>query len=203
MRLVQSPEDRFMQMVSTEPMSGCWLWLGHSDKAGYGYFAITRSKNVMAHRWSYEHFIEPIPEGFEIHHKCGCPTCVNPRHLQALTSRQHMLTKPDSCCTLNALKTHCIHGHEFTPENTIIDKLGRKCKACVHATSRRLREKKANKKGRTVGLPHKERTHCPKGHEYTPENIYWTKGNGKGRGCLTCRRASALARYYAKRNSAL
>lgn len=27
-------------------------------------------------------------------------------------------------------KTHCAHGHEYTPENTVIDGRGRKCLAC-------------------------------------------------------------------------
>lgn len=30
----------------------------------------------------------------------------------------------------NALKTHCRHRHEFTPENTIITRDGRQCRTC-------------------------------------------------------------------------
>ena len=40
-----------------------------------------------------------------------------------------------------------------------------------------------------------ERTHCPQGHEYTPENIY---GDAKHRTCKTCAIARARARYKAK-----
>lgn len=40
-------------------------------------------------------------------------------------------------------------------------------------------------------------THCPQGHEYSPENTYRRPG-GKGRDCLACRRA-ASARTAARR----
>jgi hypothetical protein len=37
-----------------------------------------------------------------------------------------------------------------------------------------------------------KKTHCPKGHAYTPENTSIRKrGNGISRGCRTCARASA------------
>jgi len=39
------------------------------------------------------------------------------------------------------------------------------------------------------------KTHCPKGHEYTPENTYRSPGR---RGCRACNRA-AVARYKASR----
>lgn len=41
-------------------------------------------------------------------------------------------------------------------------------------------------------------THCPQGHEYTPENTYWFPGGTK-RKCRTCRRegeARALGRKF-------
>lgn len=41
-------------------------------------------------------------------------------------------------------------------------------------------------------------THCPRGHEYTPENTYM---GGSGRTCRTCKRARAKAHYEANRES--
>ena len=38
------------------------------------------------------------------------------------------------CTTGQANKTHCKHGHEFTAENTRLDKKGhRRCKTCAAA----------------------------------------------------------------------
>lgn len=43
----------------------------------------------------------------------------------------------------NKNKTHCKRGHEFTPENTLIRKDGRECRACVKV---RYAEKRAHLK---------------------------------------------------------
>ncbi|RGP48440.1 hypothetical protein AWH04_13235 [Rhodococcus erythropolis] len=45
------------------------------------------------------------------------------------------------------LKTHCIHGHEYTPENTIIKKrsgvpIGKGCRACHYAANERSVQRK-------------------------------------------------------------
>jgi hypothetical protein len=37
----------------------------------------------------------------------------------------------DTFAARNAAKTHCKHGHEFTPENTVARRDGRRrCRAC-------------------------------------------------------------------------
>lgn len=77
--------------------SGCWAWTGALTEKGYGTFwsggyydeARQSPKMVRAHRWSYEHFVGPIPEGKIIDHKCHTKRCVNPhpKHLQPTTHR--------------------------------------------------------------------------------------------------------------------
>jgi hypothetical protein len=66
-------EDRYMP----EPNTGCWLWIGGWDSDGYGMIG----KKTKAHRYSYETFVGPIPEGLHVCHKCDTPCCVNPQHL--------------------------------------------------------------------------------------------------------------------------
>lgn len=52
------------------------------------------------------------------------------------------------------------------------------------------------------GAQNRAKTHCPRGHEYTPENTYYRSGNGtqrRGRNCRACgaivtRRRKAEAR---------
>lgn len=63
----------------------CWGWTG-SDRGGYGAFrhnGITYS----AHRFAYEHFIGPIPDGHYVLHKCDNPSCSNPEHLFTSTQK--------------------------------------------------------------------------------------------------------------------
>lgn len=54
---------------------------------------------------------------------------------------------------------------------------------------------------RSAGLPSAERTHCPKGHEYTPENTLFHKRRPPrtvGRECRTCVLARNSAHRFAR-----
>jgi very-short-patch-repair endonuclease/endogenous inhibitor of DNA gyrase (YacG/DUF329 family) len=71
----------------------CWPWLSTvHPKTGFGYI-FEHPKLRTAHRFAYEHFVGPIPDGREVGHACctdDCSTpgdgdphrsCVNPRHV--------------------------------------------------------------------------------------------------------------------------
>lgn len=72
--------ERFWSFICPEPNSGCWLWMGCTDKDGYGLLRVD-GQNVRAHRFSYEEFVGPIGDGLLMCHKCDIPSCVNPDHL--------------------------------------------------------------------------------------------------------------------------
>lgn len=58
----------------------------------------------------------------------------------ALASRERAAGRPMQ--KLNRDKTHCKHGHEFTPANTIIRPNGsRNCRACMGEAQRRYKER--------------------------------------------------------------
>jgi len=110
--------------------SGCWLWTGALGLHGYGRFKVSGAIGLPAHRVVYEAFREPIPDGHVLHHVCERKLCVNPDHLQVMSATEH------NALTQRA-KTHCPHGHEYTPENTIRWADGkRRCKACDRARNR-------------------------------------------------------------------
>lgn len=74
---------RFLDQV--EKTYGCWLWRGSVHaKNGYGYFTF-RSRNMLAHRFSFEAHIGPIPDGKVLDHMCRVRNCVNPAHLDLVT----------------------------------------------------------------------------------------------------------------------
>lgn len=109
-------EERFWAKV--EKARKCWLWTGAHSPVGYGQFWVGPGRKWMpAHRFAYEYFVAPIPAGLEVDHLCRNPPCVNPAHLEVVTSRENVL-RSDGVAAKNGAKTHCINGHEFTPENT-------------------------------------------------------------------------------------
>lgn len=84
---------RFMENVTkVDAETGCWLWQGARTEKGYGQFTIG-SERVRAHRMSYELFRGPLPEDTEVDHVCRNPSCVNPAHLQAVTTRENARRK--------------------------------------------------------------------------------------------------------------
>lgn len=127
-RVVHDDEARFWTYVA-QGLGGCLLWIGAIDEHGYGRFGLGL-RAVLAHRWAYERFVGAVPDGLEPDHLCRTPGCVNPEHLELVTHRANVL-RGDSPAAVNARKTHCDYGHEFTPENTAITPRGhRRCREC-------------------------------------------------------------------------
>jgi hypothetical protein len=165
---------RFMTKFHRE--GECWVWHASKNNDGYGSFAWSHKKTTRAHRVSYEHFREAIPEGMVTDHLCRNRACVNPLHLEIVTAKENTM-RGQSPVAKNAGKTSCKHGHPFSEENTYRIGGERACIAC-----RDVAAKKYHKK---AYVPH-ARTHCKRGHEYTPENTKPRRGNPKVRACITC-----------------
>ncbi len=119
---------RFWNKVAFEPMSGCWLWTGATLVNGYGQ-CLMRDKVRYVHRLSYEEHVEAIPQKLVIDHLCRQRCCVNPEHMEVVTSRENTL-RGVGTSAVNARRTHCKHGHPFDAENTQVTRRGRQCRAC-------------------------------------------------------------------------
>ncbi|MFT9670521.1 HNH endonuclease signature motif containing protein [Streptomyces rhizosphaericola] len=127
-----TPASRFWSRVikagTLAPMLGpCWTWSGYRDRNGYGQFTL-HGRTYPAHRYAYMQLVGPIPAGLVIDHLCRNPSCVNPAHLEPVTHAENMRRSEP------AMRTHCIHGHEFTAANTYYRTPAcdgvRQCRAC-------------------------------------------------------------------------
>lgn len=69
---------------------------------------------------------------------------------------------------------------------------GRSCshRRCCNPAHLRLAARVENSSGSRAahGKKNSRKTHCSRGHEYTPENISWCGPSKKWRGCKECRR---------------
>lgn len=78
-----SAQYRFNALLNKT--ESCWLWLGNvCPFTGYGKFHIRRydgSKEIWAHRASWQLHFGPIPASLNVLHRCDVHSCVRPSHL--------------------------------------------------------------------------------------------------------------------------
>lgn len=131
-RTARFTEADFWQRVQKGP--DCWLWTGKTiqapgKKAMYGVFG-----KRMAHRYSFTLAYEREPVG-EVDHRCRNTMCVNPDHLEDVTSRENRRR-----ASVYEYAGTCMRGHPLSVENTYVTPATghRRCRVCrrLHRSDR-------------------------------------------------------------------
>ncbi|MFI5649963.1 HNH endonuclease signature motif containing protein [Streptomyces anulatus] len=148
LRTYGSTEERLLA-DAVPAWGGCILRTSGIDRDGYSLIREGSGKTRRAHRVAYELLVGPIPSGLHLDHLChtedaSCPggpaclhrRCINPRHLDPVTNAEN------AARSVNARKTHCTNGHEFTAANTRIDRGHRVCRACDRESSLRYKARR-------------------------------------------------------------
>ena len=120
-------EVRFWEKV--KKTETCWIWTAYINKCGYGQIATSRCTSELAHRAAWKLLRGEIPVNLEIDHLCRVRECVNPDHMELVTSAVNVL-RGEGPPAKNARKTHCIHGHPLSGNNLSVSKRQRWCKRC-------------------------------------------------------------------------
>lgn len=123
--------------------NGCWIWQANRDRHGYGLFYGPENEwsgpYNGAHRWAFIAHHGYAPVGLDIDHLCEVTLCINPDHLEAVTRSEHVRRT----YARMGLVSHCVNGHEFTPENTYTPPgKWRQCRACKVVRQRAYRARK-------------------------------------------------------------
>ncbi|MAH48206.1 hypothetical protein CMI37_20450 [Candidatus Pacearchaeota archaeon] len=152
-----SPEERLWAKVRKQPgPNGCWLWLGAHNGRLYGTIFVD-NRVTYVHRLSYELAKGPIPDGLQIDHLCRVHNCVNPKHLEAVTSRQNILRGNGPRLTSERWRaiTHCKRGHAYAENTMIVQGKKRVCRVCHYW---RTREWYRRERARRSGLSDKSKS---------------------------------------------
>lgn len=125
-----------IKKLSKKMPSGCIHFTGPICKRT-GYAKVGYKGQVHnAHRvlWILTH--GPIPEGLQVCHSCDNRKCINLDHLWLGTAKQNhedMIKKGrwrSRSANSPYPNTHCIHGHELTPDNVYIVRSRPNVKSC-------------------------------------------------------------------------
>lgn len=121
--------ERFWSSVRRDGADECWLWT-KSPSSPYGRFALSGNATIAAHRFAYQLLVGPIPAGLELDHLCRQKKCVNPAHLEVVTSKINNQRR-------SAIITHCPQGHPYDGDNLYVRPDGRRrCRECSRQATR-------------------------------------------------------------------
>jgi hypothetical protein len=129
----------FIQERVVTPRVDCQIWV-RATRNGYGRISVG-GRLYQAHRVVWELVNGPIPAGMTIDHLCRVRSCVNPEHMELVSSAENTRRaapfrpsftrtpdRPDSCA----------NGHPYTADNTLADHRGRRvCVTCLRERRKR------------------------------------------------------------------
>jgi hypothetical protein len=78
---------RFLRHVVVKGDDECWPWIGMTLD-GYGRMQHNFQQHP-AHRFAFALFSADVSVDQVVHHTCGTPDCVNPKHLRAMSLAEH------------------------------------------------------------------------------------------------------------------
>ncbi len=126
--------QRFFKHIKI--VGSCWEWQLYKNKYGYGVFG-TKTKNLLAHRFSYMIFVRELDPKLTIDHLCRNHSCVNPLHLEEVSQKENLQRSSICITTMKKNQTYCIHGHSLSDKNLYVrpDKR-RECRICRRKADR-------------------------------------------------------------------
>lgn len=172
----QAREKELLDAVMEKP-DDCLVVPAEAYRDDGNVVVYRNNRPVFLHRRLFEiYFGRKLSRGEFLIQTCGTDGCVNP-----LSGHREVRNSPR-----RDVATHCPRGHEY-PDGYRDSRGRRRCLEC-----RRLREGYTGTGSPTkaiIGDANRSKRFCPRGHEYTPENTYLSRGTDgyTRRSCRTCK----------------
>lgn len=141
MATLMAVDDRFWSKVAGDDVETCWLWTAGTDGKGYGWFYVGlrdgKRVSAPAHRWIYQHLVCELPSSLVIDHLCRVRHCVNPWHMEPVSSHENTLRGHLPKRRTDA--DTCVNGHPWVPQNVYTNPTNgyEKCRPCARASALR------------------------------------------------------------------
>jgi hypothetical protein len=133
---IEEMRRRFFARV-IKRADGCWI---HTLATNRGYSQqFFGGKTFRGHRVSWFLAGNKFEVKKVLDHKCRNRRCVNPDHLRQVSDKQNVLCGAGQTA-INALKTHCIRGHELSGKHITIRNGRRVCRKCVNQRQRQRKQ---------------------------------------------------------------
>lgn len=152
----QDIAERLLARTRRDSETGCLLWTGARIWTNYGLISVKKWAppgrkywHKRTHRVSFELFVGPIPDGYDVEHACHtrsncdlrdqCPhrLCLEPTHLEAITHRENLL-RGNGFPGRQTRQTHCLRNHPLAGPgaDVYVSPVGRRqCRTCVSITT--------------------------------------------------------------------
>ena len=114
-----------LEMQVEKVDTGCWIFQGSLDHGGYGQVSAFYSdvRHTKIHRLMYHAYYQNNPKNLQVHHTCAVRNCINPEHLQLVTSQENtaeMLERNNYRKTISNLQTRLERALETSIESLYI-----------------------------------------------------------------------------------
>lgn len=153
--LSERVQGAFWNKAECGDIDDCWPWRSITNESGYGQLAVRKRGTLRAHRIAWALANGRDPGDLFVCHRCDNPPCVNPRHLFLGTVRDnwHDCIRKGRAVFPNPPRPYCRRGHEYTPENTVIEGRDRirRCRECMRLRNQRKILKAKEKRNAAQG----------------------------------------------------
>lgn len=116
---------KWLASIRVDERYGCWRWTGSKTHNGYGRVNEGNS-SVVAHKAVYELLHGPVPEGRAIDHGCRRRDCVNPAHLEPVSTSVNLRRRR----LAGRVRELCKAGHNMFVNGQVTPEGGETCRVC-------------------------------------------------------------------------